>query len=96
MDGEKTGTKKSPEEVEISIRKKLQPQQYVTSAQIRSLFSTFKMQLKKGNLKAPGKKSGNKGQQNDEGVEGKEEIKGKTMKRKMEATILIFQRKYSE
>ena len=50
MDGEKTGKKKSPEEVEISIRKKLQPQ-YVTNAPIRSLFSTFKMQLKKGSLK---------------------------------------------
>ena len=35
------------------------------------------MQLKKGTLKSPGKKSGNKGQQNDEETERKESDKGK-------------------
>ena len=53
MDGQKTGKKKSPEEAEICIRKELRPHEYVSSQQIRSLFSTFAKQLKDGTLKEP-------------------------------------------
>ena len=40
MKGEITGKKESPEDVEKIVRKDLKPHQYVTSQQIRSLFST--------------------------------------------------------
>ena len=53
MDGEKTGKKKSPDEAERLLRTKLKPKEYVTSSQIRSLFSTFSKQLREGTLKAP-------------------------------------------
>ena len=41
MEGEKTGKKKSVEEVEMLIRKDLETHQYVSSTQIQSLFSTL-------------------------------------------------------
>ena len=53
MDGEISGKKKSPEEAEKIIRKDLKPEEYVTSQQIRSLFSTFAKQLRDGTLKEP-------------------------------------------
>ena len=57
MEGEKTNKKKSAEETELIIRKKLKPHQYVTSTQIRSLFSTFAKKLKDGTLSPPTPKS---------------------------------------
>ena len=53
MDGEISGKTKSPEEAEKIIRKDLKPEEYVTSQQIRSLFSTFAKQLRDGTLKEP-------------------------------------------
>ena len=53
MDGEKSGRKKSPDETERLIRKHLRLSEYVTSQQIRSLFSSFAKQLKEGTLKEP-------------------------------------------
>ena len=38
IDGEKSGKKKKPEEVQMLLRKDLQPQDYVTPEQIKSLF----------------------------------------------------------
>ena len=65
MDSE-AGKKKSPKELEIMIRRELKPHQYVTMAQIRSLFSTFARQLIKGTLKYPAKKSNNHDQNDDQ------------------------------
>jgi hypothetical protein len=56
MDGEKTGMKKSPEEVELIIRKKFKPDQYITAVQIRSLFSAFARKLRNGTLRPPTQK----------------------------------------
>ena len=42
-DGEKNGKKMSPEEVHLLLRKKLSPKEYVTTQQIRSLFSHWSM-----------------------------------------------------
>ena len=53
VEGEKTGKKKSPGETERFLRTQLTPSEYVTSAQIRSLFSRWSSQLKKGTLKLP-------------------------------------------
>ena len=39
IDGEESGKKMSPEQVHLLLRKDLSPDQYVTSQQIRSLFS---------------------------------------------------------
>ena len=64
MKGVTTGMKKSPEEVEIMIRKFLKPHQYVTAAQIRSLFSSFTRKLKEGSLKPPEPKSNDNESQN--------------------------------
>ena len=44
MGGERTGKKKSPDEAERFLRTNLKPKEYVTSSQIRSLFSTFSKQ----------------------------------------------------
>ena len=65
MEGEKTGKKMSPEEVEMLIRKKLKPHQYVTSTQIRTLFSTFSRQLREGTLKPPTEKGKDRGDEGD-------------------------------
>ena len=41
IDGEKSGKKKTPEEVHMLLRKDLQPEDYVTPQQIKSLFSRW-------------------------------------------------------
>ena len=53
VDGEKSGMKKSPEEVEMIVRQNFKPDQYVTTVQIWSLFSRWSMQFKAGTLKRP-------------------------------------------
>ena len=53
MEGEKTGKKKSPEEVENLVRGHFSSEKYVTVSQIRSLFSRFSKDLRDGNLKDP-------------------------------------------
>ena len=55
----------SPEEVEMLIRKKLKPHQYVTSTRIRTLFSTFSRQLREGTLKPPTEKGKDRGDESD-------------------------------
>ena len=40
MKGEDSGQKISPDQVHQDLRKKLKPSEYVTSQQIRALFST--------------------------------------------------------
>ena len=41
MQGEKSGKKVSPKQAHLMLRKKLDPDNYVTSQQIRSLFSRW-------------------------------------------------------
>ena len=41
VNGKKTGKKKTPEEVHMLLRKVLQPHDYVTPQQIKSLFSSW-------------------------------------------------------
>lgn len=54
MDGQKTGKKSSPEEVEQRVRQHFSStKDYVTAKQIRSLFSTFARQLKDNTLVEP-------------------------------------------
>ena len=54
MEGQDTGKKKSPEEVEKLVRQHFSStKDYVTPAQIRSLFSSFTRKLKAGTLTAP-------------------------------------------
>ena len=53
MEGERTGKKKSPDEVHLLIRSSLRVDDWVTPQQIRSLFSTFAKKLKEGSLEAP-------------------------------------------
>ena len=53
IEGEKSGRKKSPEEVHLLLRKDLSPQDYVTPQQIRSLFSRWSKQYREGTLKNP-------------------------------------------
>ena len=54
MNGQETGKKKSPEEVELLARNHFaSPKDYVTKSQIRSLFCNFTMKLKEGTLKDP-------------------------------------------
>ena len=50
IDGEKSRKKKSPDEVHLLLRKDLSPQEYVTSQQIRSLFSRWSKQYREGTL----------------------------------------------
>ena len=57
MTGQDTGKKKSPEEVELLVRKNFaSPKDYVTKSQIRALFSNFTKQLKDGTLEDPAEK----------------------------------------
>ena len=57
MTGQETGKKKSPEEVELLVRKNFaSPKDYVTKSQIRALFSNFTKQLKDGTLEDPAEK----------------------------------------
>ena len=53
MEGEVTGKKKNPEEVEKLLRKDLIPNEYVTVQQIRSLFSRWAKEHKNGKLTEP-------------------------------------------
>ena len=53
MDGQNYGKKMSPEEAHQSMRKVVQPEEYVTAQQIRSLFSRWSRQQKEGKLVAP-------------------------------------------
>ena len=57
MAGERTGKKKSPDEVELILRSELQPKEYVTPSQIRTLFSSFATKLKDGTLEEPKEKA---------------------------------------
>ena len=58
IEGEKTGKKMSPEQVEKLLRKALNPDQYVTVQQIKSLYSRWAKFLKDGQLEEPkGKKN---------------------------------------
>ena len=48
MQGEESGKKVSPEQAHLMLRKKLEPDEYVTSQQIKSLFSRWS-QMKQDN-----------------------------------------------
>jgi hypothetical protein len=50
LTGEETGRKVSPEDAEMEIRKQLDVSQYVTSQQIKSLFSRWSKKLRNGTL----------------------------------------------
>ena len=54
--GEDTGIKKSAEEVEMMVRKNFNPDQYLTTVQIRTFFSKCTKELKAGTLKRPTEK----------------------------------------
>ena len=41
MQGEESGKKVSPEQANLILRKKLEPDEYVTNQQVRSLFSRW-------------------------------------------------------
>ena len=56
IEGEKTGKKMSPEQVEKLLRKALNPDQYVTVQQIKSLYSRWAKLLKDGQLEEPKEK----------------------------------------
>ena len=56
IEGERTGKKMSPEQVEKLLRKALNPGQYVTVQQIRSLYSRWAKLLKDGQLEEPKEK----------------------------------------
>ena len=53
IEGEKSGKKMSPEQVEKLIRKDLPLNQYLTVKQIRSLFSRWSKQYRQGTLQEP-------------------------------------------
>ena len=54
MEGQQNGKKKSPEEVVTIIRNHFESSKdYVTTSQVRSLFSTFAKKLNDGTLKEP-------------------------------------------
>ena len=53
MEGEKSGKKMSPGQVEKLMRKDLTPDMYVTTQQIKSLFSRWATKYKNGTLKPP-------------------------------------------
>ena len=57
-DGEKTGNKVSPEEMEHITQEQLTPNDYVTSQQIQSLFSRWCKKLQEGTLQPPSQKKG--------------------------------------
>ena len=46
MDGEQSRKKKPPDKIHMLLRKKLQPKDYVTSEQIKSLFSCWTKEFK--------------------------------------------------
>ena len=53
IEGEKSGKKKSPEEVHQLLRKHLSTDEYVTPQQIRSLYSRWSKQYREGTLIKP-------------------------------------------
>ena len=53
IEGETKGKKMSPEQVEKILKQKLQVSEYVTSKQIRSLFSRQSSMYRQGKLKEP-------------------------------------------
>ena len=53
MIGETSGKKKSPEEVHLLIREHLETKEYVTTQQIRSLYSRWSKQYREGTLQKP-------------------------------------------
>ena len=57
MDGEKTGNKVSPDSAASIIRERLTVKDYVTTQQIRSLFSRWSKQLRENTLAAPHRKA---------------------------------------
>nr|XP_047141455.1 uncharacterized protein LOC124816344 [Hydra vulgaris] len=63
--GEESGNKMSPEQVRMQLRRELPPDQYVTSQQIRSLFSRFSNLKRKGKLVEPTTKNNENSQVND-------------------------------
>lgn len=56
MEGEISGKKMRADQVEKLSRKKLEVEEYVTAKQIKSLFSRWSQQYRKGKLKEPNKK----------------------------------------
>ena len=58
-EGERTGMKKSPEEVEILVRKKFKPDQYLTVDQIKRFFSRCSAKLEAGTLTMGSENDGN-------------------------------------
>ena len=50
MDGENSGKMMSPEEVHILLHQDLTADEYVTSQQIRSLYSNWSKKLREGNI----------------------------------------------
>ncbi|XP_065670094.1 uncharacterized protein LOC136088903 isoform X2 [Hydra vulgaris] len=63
--GEESGNKMSPEQVHMQLRRELPPDQYVTSQQIRSLFSRFSNLKRKGKLVEPTTENNENSQVND-------------------------------
>nr|XP_047145817.1 uncharacterized protein LOC124818777 [Hydra vulgaris] len=63
--GEESGNKISPEQVHMQLRRELPPDQYVTSQQIRSLFSRFSNLKRKGALVEPTTENDENSQVND-------------------------------
>ena len=73
--GEDTGIKKSAEEVEMMVRKNFNPDQYLTTVQIRTFFSKWTKELKAGTLKRPTEKKKKKPKVNQKvSDEDKEEV----------------------
>ena len=58
MEGEKSGRKKSAGEVHLLLRDKLETHEYVTSQQIKGLYSRWSKQYREGTLKKPTAKDG--------------------------------------
>ncbi|XP_065683385.1 uncharacterized protein LOC124814016 [Hydra vulgaris] len=63
--GEESGNKMSPEQVHMQLRRELPPDQYVTSQQIRSLFSRFSNLKRKDKLVEPTTENNENSQVND-------------------------------
>ena len=74
MEGHKNGKKKSPEEAVMVLRNHFaSTKDYVTTSQVRSLFSSFARKLNDGTLKAPTCPIGNNSRDTDEPAEDAQE-----------------------
>ena len=73
IEGEKTGKKMSPEQVEKLLRKALNPDQYVTVQQIKSLYSRWAKLLKDGQLEEPKEKENIDTDEIDQGMDNNDD-----------------------